>query len=180
MKLIKRFFGHLKTVTRHRHLVLCGCIRAGIPVQGLLHDLSKFSPTEFFPGVRFYDGHHSPTEDERRLNGYSKAWMHHKGRNRHHWEYWTDFSTEQGRYLSVPMPRKYIAEMICDRIAASKVYKGDEYNDACPVEYLLRGRMRNSMHAQTLDELVYFLTMLRDEGDTKMFSALRKWVREKN
>ena len=77
MKLIKRFFGHLKTVTRHRHLVLCGCIRAGIPVQGLLHDLSKFSPTEFFPGVRFYDGHHSPTEDERRLNGYSKAWMHH-------------------------------------------------------------------------------------------------------
>ncbi len=148
-------------------------------MQGLLHDLSKFSPTEFLPSVRFYDGHHSPTEDERRLHGYSKAWMHHKGRNRHHWEYWTDFSTAQGKYLSVPMPKKYVAEMICDRIAASKVYKGDAYSDACPVEYFLRGRMRSSMHSQTQEELAHFLILLRDKGEAEMFAALRAWVHEK-
>ncbi|MBR5289226.1 MAG: catalase [Clostridia bacterium] len=179
MNLTARFFGHLKTVTRHRHLVFCGCVRAGIPLQGLLHDLSKFSPTEFLPGVRFYDGHHSPTEDERRLSGYSRAWMHHKGRNKHHWEYWTDYYSAQGQYEPVPMPRRYLAEMVCDRMAASKVYKGAEYSDACPVEYLLKGKMRKLMHPQTLDELTHFLSLLRDEGEDRMFAALRAWVREK-
>ena len=47
---------HLKTVLRHRHQVMLHCIRAGIPVQGLLHDLSKFSPTEFIPGALYYQG----------------------------------------------------------------------------------------------------------------------------
>jgi len=148
-------------------------------MQGLLHDLSKFSPTEFLPGVRFFDGHHSPTEDERRLYGYSKAWMHHKGRNRHHWEYWTDCFAEQARYMAVPMPRKYIAEMVCDRMAASKVYKGEAYNDACPLDYLKNSRMSGNMHPQTLSEVTHFLTLLRDEGEAKMFAALRAWVREK-
>lgn len=179
MNRMGRFFGHLRTVARHRHQVLRNCIRAGIPLQGLVHDLSKFSPTEFWQGVRYFDGTHSPTEDERREQGYSVAWMHHKGRNRHHWEYWTDYSPEQGRYLSMPMPRRYLAEMVCDRIAASKIYKGAAYEDSCPITYLQRGRMRTSMHPQTVEELTHFLTLLRDEGETAMFAALRAWVRGK-
>ena len=174
-----RFWGHLATITKHRHKVIAHCAKAGILLQGLRHDLSKYSPTEFWQGVRFCDGTHSPTEDERRTLGFSLAWMHHKGRNRHHWEYWTDYSVTERRYVPMPMPRRYLAEMLCDRIAASKIYKGKAYTDAAPLEYLLGGKMRDSMHPQTRELLERFLTQLRDEGEDAMFASLRRWVREK-
>lgn len=173
----KRFFGHLRTVSRHRHKVIAHCARAGILLQGLAHDLSKYSPEEFWPGVRFFDGTRSPTEDERRELGYSRAWMHHKGRNRHHWEYWTDYDVQAQRYVAMPMPRRYLAEMLCDRMAASKIYKGAAYTDASPLEYLMHGKMRDSMNPQTQAVLERFLTQLRDEGEAAMFAALRRWVR---
>ena len=173
----KRFIGHLTTITRHRHRVIAHCAKAGILWQGLFHDLSKYSPTEFLPGVRFYDGTHSPTEDERRKYGCSQAWMHHKGRNRHHWEYWTDYSVKEGRYVPVPMPKRFLAEMLCDRVAASKIYKGDAYSDAAPLEYLLGGK--DIMHPETRGTLVRFLTQLRDEGEDAMFSSIRQWLKEK-
>lgn len=174
-----RFWGHLATITKHRHRVIAHCAKAGILSQGLCHDLSKYSPTEFWQGVRFFDGTHSPTEDERRTLGYSLAWMHHKGRNRHHWEYWTDYSVTERRYMPMPMPRRYLAEMLCDRIAASKIYKGKAYTDAAPLEYLLAGKMHDSMHPQTRALLERFLTQLRDEGEDAMFASLKRWVREK-
>ena len=105
--------------------------------------------------------------------------MHHKGRNRHHWEYWTDYSMAQMRYVPVPMPRRYMAEMICDRIAASKIYNGEQYTDACPLAYLQRGKMHDHMHPDTQALLARFLTQLRDEGEDAMFASLRQWVREK-
>ena len=175
----QKFWGHLSTVTRHRRRVIAHCARAGILWQGLRHDLSKYSPTEFWQGVKFFDGTHSPTEDERRTLGYSLAWMHHKGRNRHHWEYWTDYSMAQMRYVPVPMPRRYMAEMICDRIAASKIYNGERYTDACPLAYLQRGKMHDHMHPDTQALLARFLTQLRDEEEDAMFVSLRQWVREK-
>ena len=159
----QKFWGHLSTITRHRHKVIAHCARAGILWQGLRHDLSKYSPTEFWQGVKFFDGTHSPTEDERRTLGYSLAWMHHKGRNRHHWEYWTDYSVEEKRYVPVPMPRRYMAEMICDRIAASKIYNGPKYTDASPLEYLQRGKMHDHMHPETHALLTRFMSQLRDD-----------------
>ena len=174
---IAKFFGHLSTITRHRHLVIAHCAKAGVLFQGLFHDLSKYGPTEFFQGVRYYSGVHSPTEDERRENGYSLAWMHHKGRNRHHWEYWTDYSITERRYVPMPMPRRYLAEMLCDRVAASKIYKGNAYTDAAPLEYLLAGK--DIMHPDTKETLVRFLTQLRDEGEDAMFASIRRWLREK-
>lgn len=176
---LERFGGHLKTVTRHRHMVIRHCAKAGILFQGLFHDLSKYSPTEFWQGVRFFDGTHSPTEDERRTLGYSLAWMHHKGRNRHHWEYWMDSSREKKGYVAMPMPRRYLAEMLCDRIAASKIYNGAAYTDASPLDYLLRGKIHDAMHPSTRELLERFLTQLRDEGEAAMFASLRAWVREK-
>jgi len=177
MNAFQRFIGHLTTVTRHRNRVIAHCATAGIFWQGLLHDLSKYSLTEFVPGVRFYNGTHSPTEDERAQYGCSRAWMHHKGRNRHHWEYWTDYSHVQGGYAAVPMPRRYLAEMLCDRIAASKIYKGGAYTDAAPLEYLMRGKLRDKMHPETQALLIRFLTQLRDEGEDAMFASLRAWVK---
>ena len=179
MNTIQKFFGHLSTVTRHRHLVIAHCARAGILWQGLRHDLSKYGKTEFWQGVRFFDGTHSPTEDERRTLGYSLAWMHHKGRNRHHWEYWTDYSVAEKRYVPMPMPRRFMAEMLCDRIAASKIYNGAAYTDAAPLDYLMRGKMHDAMHPETRQTLERFLTQLRDEGEGAMFASLRAWVKEK-
>lgn len=176
MNTFRKFLGHFMTITRHRHQVIAHCAKAGILLQGLMHDLSKYSVTEFRQGVRYYNGKHSPTEDERRENGYSLAWMHHKGRNRHHWEYWTDYSMADRRYVPMPMPRRYLAEMLCDRVAASKIYKGEAYTDGAPLEYLLAGR--DLMHPTTRETLIRFLTQLRDEGEEAMFASLRRWLRE--
>ena len=113
---------HFKTITEHKKEVLKGCIKAGIPLQGLMHDLSKYMPSEFIVGAIYYQGNRSPNEGEREAYGYSKAWMHHKGRNRHHFEYWTDYDTVTRIMSPVKMPYKYVAEMFCDRLAASKIY----------------------------------------------------------
>ena len=97
---------HFKTITHHRLLVMLGCFRVGLYRQGLTHDLSKYSPAEFWQGAKYYQGTRSPNTAEREENGYSLAWMHHKGRNRHHYEYWTDMSRLTRNYEPVPMPRK--------------------------------------------------------------------------
>ena len=129
---MNKFWGHLKTITHHRHLVMRGCFRMGLIWQGLTHDLSKYSPTEFLAGVRYYQGDRSPNTAEREANGYSLAWMHHKGRNRHHFEYWTDLSPKTRTYEPVDMPVRYLCEMVADRIAACKTYQGAAYTDAFP------------------------------------------------
>lgn len=138
--LIHNFFGHLKTVIVHRHKVLIHCIKAGIVWRGLMHDLSKFSFTEFSQGVKYYQGTRSPNEMERETAGYSAAWLHHKGRNRHHFEYWTDYNTKTRKVEPVRMPDVFIYEMFCDRVAASKTYNKNNYSDNMPLDYFLRGK----------------------------------------
>ena len=164
---------HFKTITYHRWLVMCGCFKVGLYWQGLTHDLSKYSPTEFWVGARYWQGTRSPNGVEREEKGYSEAWMHHKGRNRHHYEYWTDMDLQTKNYESVPMPRKYIAEMVMDRIAACIVYQGKAYNEASALEYLLKSREKDLMHPDTRRQLEYILTMLRDKGEKETFSYLR-------
>ena len=109
-----RAWEHFKTITRHRRLVRRYCFRLGLYAQGIRHDLSKYSPAEFFRGVKYYQGYRSPNDAERRENGVSLAWLHHKGRNRHHFEYWIDYCIgEDGKvYMGgCKMPLKYVAEM---------------------------------------------------------------------
>lgn len=179
-----RFIGHFMTITRHRLLVMKYCFRIGLYFQGLTHDLSKYTPTEFIPGVLYYQGNRSPNNAEREKNGSSKAWMHHKGRNRHHYEYWTDYSadpSQKGRLSGVIMPRKYIAEMFCDRIAASRIYNGDKYDDSYPLDYLMQGIKNNCMHEQTKKELKYLLVMLRDKGEDYTLDYVKKhYLKGKN
>ena len=168
---------HFKTITTHKLLVMDGCFKVGLFKQGLLHDLSKYSPAEFCTGVRYYQGTRSPNAAERAEKGYSEAWMHHKGRNKHHYEYWTDMSMETKRYESVPMPRNYLVERVMDRRAACMVYQGKNYTDASALEYYLNSKERNLMHPQTQQELEYILTMLRDEGEVKTFEYLRRLLK---
>lgn len=167
---------HFKTITRHRHEVIKNCFKAGIGVQGLFHDLSKYTPSEFMAGVEYYQGTRSPNEGEREAIGYSTAWMHHKGRNKHHYEYWTDYNPETRLMSGVKMPPRYFAEMVCDRIAASKIYHGDEYTDSAPLEYFKRGKGRLVMHPETARELKKVLTMLSVKGEDYTFRYLRRMV----
>lgn len=168
---------HFKTISYHKILVARGCFRVGLYRQGLLHDLSKYSPTEFKAGARYYQGNRSPNNAEREERGFSAAWMHHKGRNRHHFEYWTDYSNDPGKKGSMvpaPMPDRYLAEMIMDRIAAGKVYKGSAYTDASPLEYYLQGKSHELIHPRTAQTLERMLRMLAEEGEEKTFACIRR------
>lgn len=167
---------HFKTVTHHRHLVCRSCFRVGLYWQGLTHDLSKYSPTEFSVGARLYQGNRSPNSAEREEKGYSEAWIHHKGRNRHHWEYWTDLNLTSRQYEAVEMPRKYFVEMVMDRIAACKTYRRENYDDGAALDYLEHSRERVLLHPETLRQLTYVLTMLRDSGEKETFSYLKNHI----
>lgn len=170
---IKNFFGHLKTIISHRNMVLRHCIKAGIVWRGLTHDLSKFSPTEFLPGVKYYQGNRSPNEMERETSGYSKAWMHHKGRNRHHFEYWTDYNPKTKLMEPVRMPDVFIYEMFCDRVAASKIYNKSNYNESMPLAYFMKAKDRRDIDAETSEKLELLLTMLAEKGEHETFSYIR-------
>ncbi len=172
------FFRHFCTITKHRHKVIAACFKAGIGWQGLRHDLSKYSPVEFLPGARNYQGFRSPNEVEREKLGYSPAWLHHKGRNRHHFEYWNDYNPKEKRVMPVKMPRKYVAEMFCDRLSASKTYQGKNYTDRHPLEYFLRGKEHRFIHPETSDEIEFLLSMLAEKGEKETFAYIRKWVKE--
>lgn len=105
-------FRHFKKVCTHKRWVFYYCCKVGIPFQGLVHDLSKFSPTEFWESVKYYQGTSSPIDACKKENGWSAAWMHHKGRNKHHYEYWQDNFDNGGNPIEMPM--KYKKEMLCD------------------------------------------------------------------
>ena len=92
------FIKHFITITKHRHKVLVYCFRCGLYRQGLVHDLSKYSFTEFIPGAKYCTGSRSPIYFERQDKGYSLAWLHHKGRNKHHPEYWIDMNKDTRIY----------------------------------------------------------------------------------
>ena len=167
---------HFKTITHHKWLVLLGCFRVGLYWQGITHDLSKYSPTEFSIGIRYFQGTRSPNAAEREEKGYSEAWMHHKGRNRHHYEYWTDLSYQTKRYESIEMPRKYFVEMIMDRRAACMVYEGERYRDDSALVYYERSKERLLMNPETQRQLSFVLTMLAEKGEQATFRYLKDEV----
>ena len=171
------FLGHLKTVNRHRALVRKYCFRLGLYWQGLTHDLSKYSPVEFWAGVKYFQGDHSPNDAQRKKYGHSASWMHHKGRNRHHFEYWTDYNPNGSGIDGVEMPKKYVAEMFCDRLAASKVYRGKDFDPGDPYKFFLRGKDRRLLlHPATSELLEKILITLRDEGEDAAFAFVRHEV----
>ena len=171
---------HFCTITRHKWIVMKNCFRIGLYRQGLLHDLSKYSPAEFKTGVLYYQGTRSPNAAEKEEKGYSEAWLHHRGRNKHQFEYWTDVTTaaDHWQIVGVKMPVNYFAEMVMDRIAASKIYLGREYTDAAPYRYFSRSKDYLVMHPETKAMLERVLRMLMEKGERKTFAYLRYLLRE--
>lgn len=142
-----------------------------------MHDLSKYSPVEFRAGAKYFQGNRSPNEIERLERGYSSAWLHHKGRNKHHLEYWIDYSPEGDHGMAgMEMPVKYVVEMVCDRIAASKTYRKQEYQDSDPYDYYMHSRDHYLLHPNTRALLEKLLRMLKDEGEDATFSYICREV----
>lgn len=168
---------HFRTITKHRHKVIAHCFRAGIGFQGLFHDLSKYSPTEFFEGAKNYLGTRSPNEHAREIFGYSQAWLHHKGRNKHHFEYWRDVDIKTKQYVPVKMPMRYVVEMFCDRVAASKIYQGEKYTDRSALDYFLRGGAKKKMHPETAELTEGWLLMLSERGERETFAHIKREYR---
>lgn len=115
-----QYFKHLKTITKHKFYVAKACFACGLYMQGITHDLSKYGLTEFCASAKHFQGNRSPIDAEKEANGYSLAWQNHKAKNKHHWQYWTDF--DKGVVFPVTMPQKFLAEMLCDWIGAGMAY----------------------------------------------------------
>lgn len=171
-----KWLQHLKTITQHKIKVTWLCFRCHLFKQGLLHDLSKYSYIELKTGFKYYQGYRSPIDAEKEEKGYSLGWLHHKGRNKHHWEYWLDFGKD-GIY-PCQMPVNYVIEMFCDRVAASMIYQKEKYTDYSALDYYIQGRDKILIHPNT-DALIFsLLTYLSKNGLDKTIEYIKKEVKQ--
>ncbi len=170
---MNKLFKHIKTVMTHRRAVRKLCFQCGLYKQGLMHDLSKYSLTELTQ-AKYWTGTGSPIDAQIKATGYSEAWLHHKGRNKHHYEYWLD-----PVHIDTPceMPMRYLAEMFCDRVAACKTYQRDKYTNASALNYLKsRPQERALMHPDTYGMLLQLFDLLDKYGETKTCIYIRDLV----
>ena len=176
----KKWFKHLQTINEHKFEVGRNCFRCGLYKQGLLHDLSKYSPSEFLVGAKYYQGTRSPNDAEREDKGYTSSWLHHKGRNKHHLEYWLDYDLvkRDGSMVGMKMPDNYIVEMFCDRVAASKIYNKNDYTDRTALDYFLNGKSKGAMHPYVRKKINLLLNMLAEEGEEKTFRYAKRYMKE--
>lgn len=136
--------------------------QCGMPFRGLLHDISKFSPTEFFESIKYYTGTESPINGAKKDKGYSAAWFHHRGRNPHHSQYWCDISF--GEIIPCEMPRKYLIELVCDTIGAGKTYLGEKWNNSSPIDYFNKVDTLSFYHKNTREQLVKIYSRIENIG----------------
>ena len=157
MKILK----HIKLVMKHKWVVFKLCCKIGIPWRGFMHDWSKFSPTEFWESVKYYNGQKSPISACKEDKGYSDAWLHHKGRNKHHPEYWVDTSLPE---KAVIMPYKYAAEMVCDKVAAGIVYRGKEWTPDTQIKYYMKEKNLYIVHPKIDEFMREVFTQVSEKG----------------
>jgi hypothetical protein len=118
MKILVAHFKYAKYVFWHKWYVLRACWNRGLILQGIVHDWTKFTPSEWFPYVnRFYlsDYNHQKEGYFHEPNGsaFDYAWLYHQRRNPHHWQYWVLVQDDEPT-LILDMPYKYLLEMVCD------------------------------------------------------------------
>ena len=174
---MKNALGHFKTITNHKLLVMKYCFKVGLYKQGLLHDLSKYTWVEFSAGIKYYKGYMSPNGIQKKVEGLSTAWLHHKGRNKHHFEYWLDYgiNPEEG-IKGMKMPVKYVVEMFIDRMSASMNYQKEKYTDKSPLEYYEKRKEYYLLHETTRKQLEFLLNKLAKDGEKETLRFIKKEV----
>lgn len=159
-----KFFLHLHTINQHRFKVFCLCCRAGILWRGLVHDLSKYSKAEFLESAKYYSKGYSPIVNSKKDKGYSEAWLHHKGRNKHHYEYWYDYRAPSETPI---IPYKYLVEMVCDTLAAGLTYQGKKWTKEYQLNYWLKVRETAKIHPKIDFLLTKIYTEVSEQGINK-------------
>ena len=174
---MKNALGHFKTITNHKLLVMKYCFKVGLYKQGLLHDLSKYTWVEFSAGIKYYKGYVSPNGIQKKVEGLSTAWLHHKGRNKHHFEYWLDYgiNPEEG-IKGMKMPVKYVVEMFIDRMSASMNYQKEKYTDKSPLEYYEKRKEYYLLHETTRKQLEFLLNKLAKDGEKETLRFIKREV----
>lgn len=170
---------HFITITHHKLYVMRHCFCVGLYWQGICHDLSKYMPSEFGIGCKYYQGDRSPNNAEREATGCSTAWLHHKGRNKHHYEYWIDYGPAipgMPGMIPMKMPKKYVVEMFMDRVAASKIYLKSKYTDSAALEYYKNGLAIGMIHDDTRALLEEMLYMLAEKGEKYTFAHIKNHI----
>ncbi len=170
--LITNIFKHAALVIRHKNKVLVHCAKCGLLWRGLIHDLSKFSPVEFFESAKYFQGNRSPITICRKDKGVSLAWLHHKGRNKHHIEYWLDQDAE----VTPMMPYKYAVECICDKLAATKTYNGKNYTPEKALAHWKRVGIKVDGNPKTMAFIERVFTDLQDYGEKHILN--KKYMKE--
>lgn len=171
-----KYWKHFKTIIRHKYVVFKECKACGILWQGIIHDMSKFSPVEFFSSARYFQGSKSPIEAEKDDIGYSKAWLHHKGHNKHHWEYWTDFN-DNGEIIPIEIPIKYLVEMACDWVGAGMVYSKEKWTQSEPINYFHKVRKSRYFHPKTEELLIHLLEQINLFGLDAFHSEAKRLIK---
>lgn len=161
---MKKYFKYFITICKHKWFVFKECFACGIVWQGIVHDMSKFGKTEFFSSAKHFCGNKSPHYGDAAENGYSLAWLHHKGHNKHHWEFWTDFNEKDGSIKVNKIPYKYVVEMVCDWVGAGKVYSKDKWTNSSPIEYYYKVRKGRHFKKKTETLIVHFLRVIENKG----------------
>ena len=168
-----KYFNHLKTVLTHKKWVYKYCKMTGIPWRGIKHDFSKFSPIEFNESCKYWTGNRSPIDNCKDVNGYSKAWQHHKGRNTHHWEYWID-NIGDGHPTAILMPYKDCVEMICDYLGAARAYLGPRFSYQTEWEWWNEKRKHVLMHPVVERFITTILYSLKTWSETANLTLNKK------
>lgn len=166
----KNILKHFILITRHRWVVFKLCCRVGLPWRGFVHDLSKYSPTEFWESAKYFNGKHSPITDCKKDKGYSEAWLHHKGHNKHHAEYWVDLNGPDQKPILPIIPYPYVAEMLCDKLAAGIIYEGKEWTKEFELEYWLNERKKVFLNEQVRELITDFFTQVSKDGIKKVLT----------
>ena len=155
---------HFNLVTHHKWVVFKLCCKVGEPWRGFMHDISKYSPTEFNESVKYYVGTHSPIIEAKKDKGYSSAWLHHKGRNKHHPEYWVDNTAPNQTPI---IPYQYAVEMVCDKIAAGIIYEGKKWTKEYELEYWKKEKNDIVMNENIKEFITAILEELAENGIDK-------------
>lgn len=163
---------HLHTILRHKVAVYKAMRDCGKPFQGLMHDMSKFSPVEFWEGVKYYQGTRSPIEACKEDQGYSMAWFHHRGRNPHHSQYWVDISF--GEIKPCEMPWRYVLEFICDGVGAGKAYSGELWTKNSPLNYWHKKDCKSYYHEKTRAKILFYYEEIARMGWDEVAHTIRK------
>ncbi len=160
----KNIIKHFILITHHKWVVFKLCCKVGEPWRGFWHDFSKYSPTEFWESAKYYVGTHSPITEAKKDKGYSEAWLHHKGRNRHHAEYWVD---DRAPDSTPVIPYKYTVEMLCDKLAAGIIYEGKKWTKEYELEYWSKEKEHIRLNQKTKNFLTEVLEQVAQNGINK-------------